>query len=799
LKKNPTNPFIKSKLLSESKEYKKLRKQKQKEFIDSLYHELDQLHKNNPKGYMNIINSIRDGSFDKSVKDDTGHVSPDKWREHFQRLLGPPVDRRQDLHDYISENCDLYSSELDRPFSVSEFSAAVKSLKNNKAPAFDRVSNEMLKIAHPIAGRQLLFIFNAVLATGKVPSIWKDNILTPIHKSGSLTDPDNYRGIAVGSCVCKLFSKLLNKRLEIKANTDNMVSPEQGSGKCGSRTADHLLVVKFLIDKYVNIQGGKLFACFVDLRKCFDTIPRDLLFYSLLKNHSIGGQFLKVIKEIYDKNQLFVKVSEGLCQSFVTTKGVLQGEINSPLLFNIFVDKITKVFDESCDPVFLNNTPQNCLLWSDDLAIFSTTARGLQNSIDKMCLFYASLGLEISLKKTKIIIFNKSGKLLRGYNFVCNGTALEVTNEYQYLGIKFTPSGSMTLATNELCAKASRAWFSISNIIYTNKRMPVKRAMELFDSLVTPVALYASEFWLPSLMQKICFSSVENMFSFWESLKCETINQRFCRMLLSVHGKASRLAVLGELGRYPLFVRALQHCLAYKHSLASKPRDSPVALAMAEMAVWTGQGKDCWLGRVETIGHLLKVPRPNQWSTGKVFGRQIKSRFDRFWLDQINFEKPGSDGNNHNKLRTYSRFKASFTIEPYVECINNRNQRSDLTRLRVSAHGLGIERLRYTRPPIPPAQRGCRFCGPPGPRVAIGSPGRGPVDDEQHAITACGLMAEEREQMYREMSDMCPTFGSLCCQDKFVRLLCPVNPVEGKIVNRFLSKTFAKRKDIDEN
>jgi hypothetical protein len=216
LKKNPTNPFIKSKLLSESKEYNKLRKQKQREFIDSLYLELDQLHKNNPKGYMNIINSIRDGSFDKSVKDDTGHVSPDKWREHFQRLLGPPVDKRQDLCDYISENCDLYSSELDRPFSVSEFSTAVKSLKNNKAPAFDRVSNEMLKIAHPIAGRQLLYIFNAVLATGKVPSIWKDNILTPLHKSGSLTDPDNYRGIAVGSCVCKLFSKLIKQTVRNK-------------------------------------------------------------------------------------------------------------------------------------------------------------------------------------------------------------------------------------------------------------------------------------------------------------------------------------------------------------------------------------------------------------------------------------------------------------------------------------------------------------------------------------------------------------------------------------------------------
>ena len=130
---------------------------------------------------MNIVNSIRDGSFDKSVKDDTGHVSSDKWREHFQTLLGPPVERNQTLNDYISRNCDLFSSELDRPFSFSKFTAAVKSLKNYKSPLSDWVINKMLKVAHPVVGRQLLYIFNAVLATSNVPSIWKDDILTPIH------------------------------------------------------------------------------------------------------------------------------------------------------------------------------------------------------------------------------------------------------------------------------------------------------------------------------------------------------------------------------------------------------------------------------------------------------------------------------------------------------------------------------------------------------------------------------------------------------------------------------------------
>ena len=48
------------------------------------------------------------------------------------------------------------------------------------------------------------------------------------------------------------------------------------------------------------------------------------------------------------------------------------------------------------------------------------------------------------------MIFNKSGKLLKGYKFVLNNTILDITSEYQYLGIKFCPSGSMTAATNDL-------------------------------------------------------------------------------------------------------------------------------------------------------------------------------------------------------------------------------------------------------------------------------------------------------------------------------------------------------------
>ena len=55
-----------------------------------------------------------------------------------------------------------------------------------------------------------------------------------------------------------------------------LVSSPQGSGKSGSTTAENLMIVKFLTDKYVKIKGKKLFVCFVDLKKAFDTVPRQV-------------------------------------------------------------------------------------------------------------------------------------------------------------------------------------------------------------------------------------------------------------------------------------------------------------------------------------------------------------------------------------------------------------------------------------------------------------------------------------------------------------------------------------------
>ena len=178
-----------------------------------------------------------------------------------------------------------------------------------------------------------------------------------------------------------------------------------------------------------------------------------------------------------------------------------------------------------------------------------------------------------------------------------------------------------------------------------------------------------------------------------------------------MHKKCSRLGVLGELGRYPLLVSTIKHCLKYEWHLGNIDRHSIVSMAVREMEAMPHL--DTWHSRVQKIKTLLGVSDLHgcKDSVGKFLGKKINSTFDRFWLDQINVTKLDSNGVDHNKLRFYKTLKGSFTQEPYVTNIKNKSQRAWLTRFRVSAvSNLRIESGRYTKPVTPITERICRYC-----------------------------------------------------------------------------------------
>ena len=392
-----------------------------------------------------------------------------------------------------------------------------------------------------------------------------------------------------------------------------------------------------------------------------------------------------------------------------------------------------------------------------------------------------------------------------------NGQRVKIVDEYQYLGLKLKPSGSMSFAMQELYDKATRAWFSVSNVIFRNKRMEVDKIFNIFDSLVTPVALYGCEFWLPLVLPKKSFASSFNLLSFWGDFSCEKINQKCARIALSVNRKTSRLAVLGELGRYPLFIKALSHCINYKSSLLGPNNQQSSLLydVVQEMKIMTSSGSDCWLSRVYKIQKLLNLPDTPCFKRlqGKKCTANIRSKFDRFWLDKLNSMETNSqnlsdqsDQRDRNKLRTYRVFKASFTREPYIDLVKNRNQRTAIARLRTGSHLLNIEKGRWTRPVTPVEHRICSYCAPistascsPGSR----SPPTSTIDDEYHFLMNCSRFKNIRDIALEDISLHLPTFSNLSKRQQFCTLLCPTQATVIKIVNRLIRDMFQSREKID--
>ena len=112
------------------------------------------------------------------------------------------------------------------------------------------IKNEMIKLAVPFMKQTIVKVFKKLLKLGHFPIPWTEGIIVPIHKQGNCSDPNNYRGITLNSCLGKLFCHTFNSRISNHVENTYFLAKEQADFRKNFRTSDQSFILKTLVDKY---------------------------------------------------------------------------------------------------------------------------------------------------------------------------------------------------------------------------------------------------------------------------------------------------------------------------------------------------------------------------------------------------------------------------------------------------------------------------------------------------------------------------------------------------------------------
>jgi hypothetical protein len=412
---------------------------------------------------------------------------------------------------------------LNSELAIEGVECAVRKLKLGRMAGPDGIRGELLRQVYSIqlvelpdgmrvhkhvydleAGsivHDLWTLLNAAFQEGSVPDAWGACFVSAIFKKGDPSNLDNYRGIAVGSVFGKLFSLALHGRLDAWAEARGLRAQGQAGFRDGKCTNNHVFVLKHLVDRCQK--SDRVYACFIDFWKAYDLVRRDLLM-QCLADLGARGNMLSCLVSMYWSTPMVVKNGRERGPAVASDIGVKQGDPLSPLLFGLFIDRVEAWLKDKAPEcgVKLGGELLRVLLYADDLTLLAQTPEALQALLDALHEFCAANCLHVNVDKSAVMVFGKQkprvGKHIPPQGWMFEGARLPVVSEFRYLGITFHQTAGVSACTSALSAAAMRAmWGPVSRC----KTMQLSTLrMFLFESIVSPILVYCSEVWGPSLL-----------------------------------------------------------------------------------------------------------------------------------------------------------------------------------------------------------------------------------------------------------------------------------------------------------
>ena len=476
--------------------------------------ELLEAQQSDPKEFWRKIGKIGVGSerqknISFEVTNDDGSVCVDKdrvldkWADHFSNLLNV------NNGDTVCANNNTENVEdeyLDSSISFQDVYKAVFSLKNGKAEGVDDLPAEVLKCEKVI--HVLHKLISSCFESGMIPSEWNKGIIAPVPKGATSNpmEPTTYRGITMTSCVYKVYCKILNERLYKWVDDRGILYDEQNGFRQKRSTIDHVSSITSIIETRKQCKMPT-FASFIDFRKAYDNVNRDLLFENLTEV-GISTKFLGAIKAIFLHVQCCVKVNNSFSRWFGVTQGLKQGCILSPILFNMFINTLVtdiKALDVGID---IDGEKLAILLYADDIVLLAENENDLQLLLDVLNRWCVKYHMSVNIDKSKVVHFRGPSVARTNNIFVLGDNIIEIVPHYTYLGLLLTEFLDYDSMAKAVAKSASRA---LGLLIVKSKAIGgfhYNTYTKLFDTIVGSVIEYRAAIW--GFRSFSCINAVQN-------------------------------------------------------------------------------------------------------------------------------------------------------------------------------------------------------------------------------------------------------------------------------------------------
>ena len=326
--------------------------------------EIDRLAEVNSDLFWRHVNSRRkkSNSFSGSELNFNGRIvsTPqevaDGWAKHFETLYGRHEGSFDDEFKChitremrnINESLADESSLTECPIITAvEVQAAARLAHRGKAAGEDGITYEHIIFGGDFLYKLLAKLFNAVLQFSFAPREMKKGVIISLFKGGrkKRDNPDSYRAITLTPVVTKLLERILLTRIELFDNIRPQIHHLQG----GFQKNFGCLMTSFMLRELVfhaKENSSKLYVCFLDVKKAFDCVWHDGLFYKLYRS-GINKRIFKVFQNLFTGMKSCVKCQNCKSGWFSVLRGTGQGRVISPPFYLVFINDLMYELENS--------------------------------------------------------------------------------------------------------------------------------------------------------------------------------------------------------------------------------------------------------------------------------------------------------------------------------------------------------------------------------------------------------------------------------------------------------------------